>query len=112
MEEKQRRWPRRLKLRQLVQIIGRPTRATDRTSSWESWRDTSTDTTDKSTDIGANDWLVNQTERQTHTMEKLGYQTVEVEEILSGRDAIYLIFFGQLCFRSWKSLSKDIKYKC
>ena len=52
--EKQRRWPRRLKLQQLVQIIGRPTRATDTTSSWESWRDTSTDkstdTTDNSTD--------------------------------------------------------------
>ena len=36
-----------LKLRQLVQIIGRPTRATDTT--WESWRDKPTDTTDTGT---------------------------------------------------------------
>ena len=77
--EKQRRWPRRLKLQQLVQIIGRPTRATDTTSSWESWRDTtdsSTDTINRQFD--RHNRLDSQTERKTHALEKLkSYQWLE-----------------------------------
>ena len=66
-----------LKLRQLVQIIGRPTRATDlgklegQTNRHNRHRDTSTDTTDNSTGISSNKRAPNQSDRHNLILGKL-----------------------------------------
>ena len=70
-----------LKLRQLVQIIGRPTRATDlgklegQTNRHNRHRDTSTDTTDNSTGISSNKRAPNQSDRHNLILGKLERHT-------------------------------------